>query len=71
MLEYKKEYMCVKCKSKTTVLANFEENYVINAPKRCASLNCKGTKMINVSSLNTDTCKDFQEVKIQVCAYFN
>uniref|UniRef100_T1IPA6 DNA helicase MCM9 n=1 Tax=Strigamia maritima TaxID=126957 RepID=T1IPA6_STRMM len=64
ILEFEKEYLCNKCKSKFTLKACIEESYKSPAPTTCPDRKCTSTKF---TLLPTDSsrCRDYQEIKIQ------
>ncbi|KAK9871202.1 hypothetical protein WA026_011483 [Henosepilachna vigintioctopunctata] len=67
LLEYKREYICSKCKYKTISKAMLENKYIIIPPKKCSNPdgNCNGSNMLNTGDLQSKFCKDYQEIKIQ------
>lgn len=66
MLEYQRKYRCVKCKHIMTIYADYDQYNVIIPPKRCTNSDaCKSNTLIPVSSLGSDTCRDYQEIKLQ------
>lgn len=68
MLEFQREYICAKCKYKVTVQADLEQRYTILPPKICTNPEvCKGSTLVLNEQLDvSSSCKDYQEVKIQV-----
>lgn len=65
MLEYKKQFMCAKCKNLMTIEADFEQRFAIIPPKRCKIGECGSTTIISNAD-GSIFCKDYQEIKIQV-----
>lgn len=66
LLEYQRSYICVKCKYATLATAEYEKKYIIKQPKKCGNPEiCLGTNFVQFGDLNSDYCKDFQQIKIQ------
>lgn len=92
MLEYRREYICSKCKEifqiKVTKItyfilkalriinikqihfiiyqAEYELHYAIKPPLKCININkCSGTTFTNVTVIDQQNYKDYQEIKIQ------
>lgn len=66
LLEYQRNYVCVKCKTPMVVKAEYERKYMIKKPKKCQNSEyCTGTNLIHLGELDSDNCKDYQEIKIQ------
>ncbi|XP_048477653.1 DNA helicase MCM9 [Plutella xylostella] len=67
MLEYKRTYVCVKCKHKNIIEADFDHRYVLKAPTKCVNeeKKCKCTTFTQVNMVSREHCKDYQEIKIQ------
>lgn len=68
MLEFHRQYICAKCKYKINVNADLEQKYIIVPPKNCTNPeSCKSTTLVLNDKLDVaSSCKDYQEVKIQV-----
>lgn len=73
MLEFEREYICTKCKYRLTVEADLEQRYIIVPPKLCSNPeSCKGTTFALNDKLDVArSCRDYQEVKVQVCLIIN
>lgn len=71
MLEYQRQYICVKCKYKIIVKADLQQRCIIIPPESCTNQEvCKSNKFILDDKFNnTGSCKDYQEIKIQVCRF--
>ncbi|RVE53562.1 hypothetical protein evm_001703 [Chilo suppressalis] len=67
MLEYKRKYICMKCKFENDVKADFENRYILKAPPKCANVDirCKCATFSQVHLVSREHCKDYQEIKIQ------
>lgn len=66
VLEYQRNYICVKCKYSNMIKADYRRKYIIKQPTRCKNPEgCEGTNLIRLGDLDTDNCKDYQEIKIQ------
>ncbi|XP_057667662.1 DNA helicase MCM9-like [Diorhabda carinulata] len=66
VLEYQRNYICVKCKYSNMVKADYRRKYIIKQPTKCKNPEgCEGTNLIRLGDLDTDNCKDYQEIKIQ------
>lgn len=73
MLEYEREFVCVKCKHVFTVRADFEQCYTLAPPTRCPpgamadGSQCDSTKFrcTQEATVNPTACRDYQEIKIQ------
>uniref|UniRef100_A0A0A9XC16 DNA helicase MCM9 n=2 Tax=Lygus hesperus TaxID=30085 RepID=A0A0A9XC16_LYGHE len=64
MLEFKKTYLCQKCKYTFVLFAEYEKHYAIQPVGSCRNPEtCKSTNVVSVS--NPDDFKDYQELKIQ------
>ncbi|KAF6204872.1 hypothetical protein GE061_019036 [Apolygus lucorum] len=64
MLEYKKTFLCQKCKYSFTLFAEYEKHYAIQPVGSCRNPEtCKSANLVSVSS--PDDFKDYQELKIQ------
>lgn len=70
MLEYQRNYICTKCKHIENVEAIFDQKYILVPPKKCTNQDkCAGTNLVAIGDLNSDNCKDYQEIKIQVSGF--
>ncbi|XP_074028985.1 DNA helicase MCM9 isoform X3 [Leptinotarsa decemlineata] len=66
LLEYQRSYVCVKCKRPTLVKAEYDRKYIIKQPKKCDNPEvCSGTNLVHFGELDSENCKDYQEIKIQ------
>lgn len=66
MLECQRQYICTKCKYLLTVTAEYELYNAIIPPKKCTNPeDCKGANIITLGDLNSEFCKDYQEIRIQ------
>ena len=70
ILEYKKEYMCSKCKNLFSLEADFQLHYAVPTPTTCpVNANCNGKKFVVVTGNDGTTgpkkCKDYQEIRVQ------
>nr|XP_022920401.1 DNA helicase MCM9-like isoform X4 [Onthophagus taurus] len=65
ILEYKRAYKCGKCKNIVETEADFYQKYLLEPPKWCLNPDCKHNKFVVDNKMNTNTSKDYQEVKIQ------
>ncbi|CAG9787174.1 unnamed protein product [Diatraea saccharalis] len=67
MLEYQRNYICMKCKYDNIVEADFENRYILKAPPRCGNIDrrCKCATFTQVHLVSREHCKDYQEIKIQ------
>lgn len=45
--------------------ADYERRFVFESPKICPVGECYGKNMMQIKSLDQDSCKDYQEIKIQ------
>ncbi|ORX85124.1 MCM-domain-containing protein [Anaeromyces robustus] len=68
--EQEEVYQCTKCKGQFSVKADREQYYCIPEPKVCKAIGiapCDSTKFKKISSeqASSETCNDFQEIKIQ------
>lgn len=68
--EQEQIYQCTKCKGQFTMRADREQYYCIPEPKTCKAISlmpCDSTKFKKISSeqASSETCNDFQEIKIQ------
>ena len=66
LLEYQREYSCVKCKHLHTVSADYEQFYAISQPQFCENPEgCTSNHLIQLHAGEPVYCKDYQEIKIQ------
>ncbi|VVD00383.1 unnamed protein product [Leptidea sinapis] len=67
MLEYQRKYVCMKCKYENMVEAEFENRYILKAPRKCQKTDsrCKCATFTQVNLVSREYCKDYQEIKIQ------
>ena len=70
ILEYKKEYMCTKCKNVFSLQADFQLHYSVPTPTSCpVNFECSGKKFVVMSGNDGTTgpkkCKDYQEIRVQ------
>ncbi|XP_047004946.1 DNA helicase MCM9-like isoform X1 [Schistocerca americana] len=66
MLEFRRSYICAKCKHIFTAEADYELYYVIPNQYKCRNPEgCKGTNISPVKVIDHDNYKDYQEIKIQ------
>ncbi|KAL4707293.1 hypothetical protein ACJJTC_019831 [Scirpophaga incertulas] len=67
MLEYKRNYVCMKCKHENIVEAEFEKRYILKSPIKCGNkeIRCKCATFSQVHLVSREHCKDYQEIKIQ------
>lgn len=70
ILEYKKEYMCTKCKNVFSLQANFQLHYSVPTPTSCpVNTDCNGKKFVvmtgNDGTIGPKKCKDYQEIRVQ------
>ncbi|EFC43100.1 predicted protein, partial [Naegleria gruberi] len=63
MLEYKKIYICKKCKKSFDIVADREQFNSITKPTQCPIEDCGGKSFI--SREDEIVCRDYQEIKIQ------
>lgn len=67
MLEFRREFMCTKCKHIMKVNCDYDQRYLIVPPRKCLNPeSCKSTTIIAVKQPSAENCKDYQEIKIQV-----
>ncbi|XP_055550727.1 DNA helicase MCM9-like [Wyeomyia smithii] len=67
-LEFKRQYVCTRCKKEIELEALYEESYVFNPPNTCPLANeigCKGYLQQKSAQPQPDCCQDYQEVRIQ------
>lgn len=64
LLEYQRQYICPRCKHQIFVKADYVFKNIIKTPKKCSNVDCKSTNFVAVE-LNTEYCKDYQEIKLQ------
>ncbi|PSN31662.1 hypothetical protein C0J52_14963 [Blattella germanica] len=66
MLEFKRDYVCAKCKFTETVKADYEQYYTISNPTNCSNpAGCKGVNIHPVKTADNFYYKDYQEIKLQ------
>ncbi|CAH0553371.1 unnamed protein product [Brassicogethes aeneus] len=66
LLEFERQYICTKCKYSFSVKANYAQKNLIVPPKKCVNPEgCKDINLINFGDLDTEYCKDYQEIKVQ------
>ncbi|XP_072387493.1 uncharacterized protein [Diabrotica undecimpunctata] len=66
LLEYQRSYVCVKCKTPTLVKADYSRKYMIKQPTHCKNPEgCPGTNLVHFGDIDSENCKDYQEIKIQ------
>ncbi|XP_044762057.1 DNA helicase MCM9-like [Coccinella septempunctata] len=67
LLEFKREYVCTKCKYKSMCYAEYDKKNIIFPPKQCTNPegDCNSTNLISKDELQSQFCKDYQEIKIQ------
>lgn len=66
LLEFKREYICTKCKDSVVIEAGYIKSYVFEPPKQCSISMCKGTMHQKYTQPEPKFCVDYQEIKIQV-----
>lgn len=65
-LEFQRNYVCTTCKTPVLVKADYNRKYnIIKQPKRCQNPDCNSTNLIHFGELDSENCKDYQEIKIQ------
>ncbi|XP_055635308.1 DNA helicase MCM9-like [Toxorhynchites rutilus septentrionalis] len=67
-LEFKREYVCSRCKMEFRIEAEYEKNYVFDPPRSCplaTQTGCKGIPHQKSAQPQADYCRDFQEIRIQ------
>ncbi|XP_050505936.1 DNA helicase MCM9-like [Diabrotica virgifera virgifera] len=66
LLEYQRSYVCVTCKRSTLVKADYGRKYMIKQPTHCKNPEgCPGTNLVHFGDIDSENCKDYQEIKIQ------
>ncbi|KAG5867677.1 hypothetical protein JTB14_020187 [Gonioctena quinquepunctata] len=66
LLEYQRSYLCVKCKMPSMVKAGYDRKYIIKQPKKCENPEgCSSTNLVHFGELDSENCRDYQEIKIQ------
>lgn len=65
MLEFQREYICLKCKHRITVEADYELKNQIVPPKKCQKEDCNSSTLSSCGDLVPGNCKDYQEIKLQ------
>uniref|UniRef100_A0A182R1J3 DNA helicase MCM9 n=1 Tax=Anopheles funestus TaxID=62324 RepID=A0A182R1J3_ANOFN len=67
-LEYKREYVCTRCKRKVLIEAEYSKSYVFESPGPCPSAReagCRGQLNPISAQPQPDLCRDYQEIRIQ------
>uniref|UniRef100_A0A182M8Y0 DNA helicase MCM9 n=1 Tax=Anopheles culicifacies TaxID=139723 RepID=A0A182M8Y0_9DIPT len=67
-LEYKREYVCTRCKRKVVIEAEYSKSYVFEPPGPCPSAReagCRGQLNPVSAQPQPDLCRDYQEIRIQ------
>uniref|UniRef100_A0A182VQY4 DNA helicase MCM9 n=1 Tax=Anopheles minimus TaxID=112268 RepID=A0A182VQY4_9DIPT len=67
-LEYKREYVCTRCKCKVLIEAEYSKSYVFELPGPCPSAResgCRGQLNPISAQPQPDLCRDYQEIRIQ------
>ncbi|XP_058451292.1 DNA helicase MCM9-like isoform X2 [Malaya genurostris] len=67
-LEFKREYVCNRCRHEFTIEAQYEQSYVFDVPRSCPmalETGCKGFPEQKSAQPHTDYCRHSQEVRIQ------
>lgn len=62
-LEFKREYVCSRCKKEFVIEAEYEKSYVFDPPRTCpvaAETGCKGIPQQKSAQPQADFCRDFQ-----------
>ncbi|KAL1397553.1 hypothetical protein pipiens_009669 [Culex pipiens pipiens] len=70
-VEFKREYVCKRCKHEFDVEALYEEKYVFNVPWGCPNARetgCKGVPVRKNDQPVPDYCRNYQEIRIQEVA---
>ncbi|ESO09059.1 hypothetical protein HELRODRAFT_74084 [Helobdella robusta] len=67
LLDFKKFYMCIKCKHVFQVEADYEQYYTVCSPSKCPnSDSCnRGFVALEEKGASPENCRNFQEVKVQ------
>ncbi|XP_050310070.1 DNA helicase MCM9-like [Anthonomus grandis grandis] len=66
LLEFQRQYICVKCKYPVTVEAQYDKMNIIKQPKSCPNPEgCNSKTLLTFGELHNYNCKDYQEIKIQ------
>ncbi|XP_045916789.1 DNA helicase MCM9 isoform X2 [Micropterus dolomieu] len=66
VLEYERDYMCVKCRHVFTAQADFDQFYTFVQPVACPNPDgCNSYKFSCLSESEPAACRDYQEIKIQ------
>lgn len=68
MLEFRRKYICAKCKYAMSVDSDYDQRYIIVPPKKCSNPEgCYGVNLLKSEEPSMlGNCKDYQEIKIQV-----
>lgn len=71
LLEFRRPYKCSKCQHIQLVNGKYEQRYIIKPPQRCKNPNiqCRSTTFSAINQVTRENCKDYQEMKIQVCMF--
>ncbi|XP_062565560.1 DNA helicase MCM9-like [Armigeres subalbatus] len=67
-LEFKREYICSRCKKDFVLEAKYEKSYVFDPPRACplaSETGCKGVPHQKSAQPQPDHCRDYQEIRIQ------
>ncbi|XP_053659879.1 uncharacterized protein LOC128708924 [Anopheles marshallii] len=67
-LEYKREYVCTRCKIKVLIEAEYSKSYVFESPGPCPSAReagCRGQLNPVSAQPQPELCRDYQEIRIQ------
>uniref|UniRef100_A0A8D8BIE3 DNA helicase MCM9 n=1 Tax=Culex pipiens TaxID=7175 RepID=A0A8D8BIE3_CULPI len=70
-VEFKREYVCKRCKHEFDVEALYEEKYVFTVPWGCPNARetgCKGVPVRKNDQPVPDYCRNYQEIRIQEVA---
>ncbi|KAF7274539.1 hypothetical protein GWI33_012809 [Rhynchophorus ferrugineus] len=66
LLEYQRQYICLKCKYPIVVEARYDKKNMIKIPRKCTNPEgCSSKKIVTFGELDSVNCKDYQEIKIQ------
>lgn len=67
MLEFRRAYLCTKCKHVNIINAEYEQFYIFATPTRCKNPEdeCRSTNFAAVTTVEHKNYKDYQEIKIQ------
>uniref|UniRef100_A0A1Q3FWA5 DNA helicase MCM9 n=1 Tax=Culex tarsalis TaxID=7177 RepID=A0A1Q3FWA5_CULTA len=73
-VEYKREYVCKRCKHEFDVEAAYEQKYVFNVPWSCPmarETGCKGVPVPKNDQPVPDYCRNYQEIRLQEVGHSN